>query len=152
MIPKTSSSNILLMLFLEVTPSLYWSVSTFVLRIPYFLGVDNLNREQTISRALSVIHTHHRDLSMFVFASSPLKAIFLTWTICACLLSICPQAFLFNCNLQKPVAWQHQRACVKACVNVQVCVCVATAPLSLPFLQAPQCIYRCCILCAWSNK
>lgn len=79
--------------------------------MPYFLGDNALNREQTISQELSVIH-RHRDLSVFVFASSPLSAIFLTLAICACLR---PQA-VFNSKLQKPVAWQHQRACVNVCV------------------------------------
>lgn len=115
--------------------------------IPYFLGVNTIaNNKPSVKRDSSPQRSQCICFCSLATQSNLLD----TGNLCMLTVYMSPSLLI---QLQPPKA---SRVTTRACMCESVCECVsvrvATAPLSCPFLQALQCIYRCCILSALSNK
>lgn len=123
-------------------PHLLVHLQNFVLK----RKISQTERE-TISMTLLLVFHHS-------------KAISLTLVICViCKLTVYMySSFLFYCSPFNCHWINYSSAITPVCVCVcrYVCVCACRYctifPCCGPFLQALQCIYRCSILCALSNK
>lgn len=113
--------------------------------IPYFLGVNIIANNKPSVKCDS----SSQRSQCICFCSLATQGILLD-TGNLCMLTVLKPSY--STATSKSQSRDNTSVHVWKCVWMRECACVATAPLSCPFLKAPQCIYRCCILCALSNK